>query len=90
MCRRTYIDGPRLVRLAWIVAQFLQHDSVSLADYQRRFDMSAYTFRYELRMVREADRTFRFYFYLFGSMMIFQCITGGHSMKDVVPFRAPA
>ncbi|HEY0383235.1 MAG TPA: hypothetical protein VGC72_13660 [Candidatus Elarobacter sp.] len=49
---------------------------MSLADYQRRFDMSAYTFRYELRMVHEAHRTFRFYFYLLGSLMIFEWITG--------------
>jgi len=47
-----------------------------MADYQRRFGMSTYTFRYELRIVREADRTFRFYFYLLGSLMIFQWITG--------------
>jgi trehalose/maltose hydrolase-like predicted phosphorylase len=76
MRRSTYIDAPRLVRLAWIATQLLSHDSVSLADYQRRFDMSAYTFRYELRIVNEADRTFRFYFYLLGSLMIFQWITG--------------
>ena len=76
MRRSTYIDGPRLVQLAWIATQLLQHDSVSLADYQRRFDMLSYTFRYELRMVREADRTFRFYFYLLGSLMILQWLTG--------------
>ena len=76
MRRSTYIDGPRLVRLAWIAFQLLEHDSVSLADYQRRFDMSSYTFRYELRIVREADWTFRFYFYLLGSLMIFQWLTG--------------
>ena len=76
MRRSTYIDGPRLVRLAWFAAQFVWHDSVSLADYQRRFDMSAYTFRYELRIVKEVDRTFRFYFYLLGSLMIVQWPTG--------------
>ncbi len=76
MRRSTYMDAPRLVRLAWIAAHLLRHDSVNLADYQRRFDMSAYTFRYELRIVKEADRTFRFYFYLLGSLMIFQWLTG--------------
>ena len=76
MRRSTYIDAPRFVRLVWIAAQLLGHDSVSIADYQRRFDMSAYTFRYELRIVHEAGRTFRFYFYLLGSLMIFQWITG--------------
>ena len=76
MRRSTYMDGPRLVRLAWIATQLLQHDSVSLADYQRRFEMSSYTFRYELRMVREAERTFRLYFYLYGSLMIIQWLTG--------------
>ena len=76
MRRSTYIDGRRLVRLAWIAARLLQHDSVSLADYQRRFDMSSYTFRYELRIVREVDWTFRFYFYFFGSLMIYQWFTG--------------
>ncbi len=76
MRRSTYIDGARVVRLAWIAAQLLRHDAVSLADYQRRFDMSAYTFRYELRIVHEADRTFRFYFYLLGSLMISQWLTG--------------
>jgi trehalose/maltose hydrolase-like predicted phosphorylase len=69
-------SSARTSRLAWIAAELLQHDSVSLVEYQRRFDMSSYTFRYELRMVREADRTFRFYFYLLGSMVIFQWITG--------------
>ncbi len=76
MRRSTYINGARLVRLAWIATQLLRHDSVSLADYQRRFDMSSYTFRYELRIVRDADHTFRFYFYLLGSLMIFQWLTG--------------
>jgi hypothetical protein len=38
--------------------------------------MSAYTFRYELRIVRDAGWTFRFYFYFFGSMMIVQWFTG--------------
>lgn len=76
MRRSTYVDAPRLVRLAWIATQLLCQDSVSMADYQRRFGMSTYTFRYELRIVREADRTFRFYFYLLGSLMIFQWITG--------------
>ena len=61
MRRSTYIGAPRFVRLLWIAAQLLRHDSVSIADYQRRFDMSAYTFRYELRIVHEAGRTFRFY-----------------------------
>jgi hypothetical protein len=76
MRRSTYIDAPRLGRLAWIAAQLLWHDSVSITEYQRRFDMSAYTFRYELRIVQEADRTFRFYVYLLGSLMIFQWFTG--------------
>ncbi|HEV2740212.1 MAG TPA: hypothetical protein VGU66_16650 [Candidatus Elarobacter sp.] len=76
MRRSTYIGGPRFVRLVWIAAQLLWHDSVGIADYQRRFDMSAYTFRYELRIVNEAGRTFRFYFYLLGSLMIFQWFTG--------------
>ena len=76
MRRSTDINRPRLVRLAWIAIQLLEHDLVSLADYQRRFDMSSYTFRYELQMVREADRTFRFYFYLLGGLMILQWLTG--------------
>jgi hypothetical protein len=76
MRRSTYIDAPRLVRLTWIANQLLRRGSVSLADYQRRFDMSSYTFRYELRIVHEADRTFRLYFYLLGSLMIFQWLTG--------------
>jgi trehalose/maltose hydrolase-like predicted phosphorylase len=76
MRRSTYIDGPRLVRLVWIADQLLWHDAASIADYQRRFDMSAYTFRYELRLVHEAGRTFRFYFYLLGSLMIFQWFAG--------------
>jgi hypothetical protein len=76
MRRSTYINGPRLVRLAWIATELIWHDSASLAEYQRRFDMSAYTFRYELRIVRDAGWTFRFYFYFFGSMMIYQWFTG--------------
>jgi len=76
MRRSTYIDAPRFVRLVWITAQLLSHDSVSIADYQRRFDMSAYKFRYELRIVHEIGQTLRFYFYLFGSLMVFQWITG--------------
>jgi len=75
MRRNTYMDGPRLVRLVWIAFQLLEHGSVSLADYQRRFEMSSYTFRYELRMVREAERTFRFYFYLYGSLIIIHTLT---------------
>jgi hypothetical protein len=75
MRRSTYIDGHRLVRLAWIADQLIWHDSMSLGDYQRRFDMSAYTFRYELRIVRDAGWTFRFYFYLFGSLLILHWFT---------------
>ena len=76
MRRSTYIDARRLVRLAWIAEQLIWHDSVSIAEYQRRFDMSTYKFRYELRIVRDAGWTFRFYFYLLGSLMIVQWLTG--------------
>ena len=76
MRRSTYMDAPRALRLVWIAAQLLWYDSVSIADYQRRFDMSSYTFRYELTIVHEAGWTFRFYFYLLGSLMIFQWIMG--------------
>jgi len=76
MRRSRYTNMPRVVRLIWIAAHLISHDSVNPAEYQHLFGMSMYTFRYELMKVREAGWGFRFYFYLLFSFMICQWLTG--------------
>jgi hypothetical protein len=71
-----YIDAPRAVRLIWLAANLLSHDSVNANEYQDLFGRSMYTFRSELKTVRKAGRNFQFYFYLLFSLMIVEWLTG--------------
>ena len=43
-----------LVRVIWLTAIFARRESVTIADYQRRFGMSLRSFRRDLALVREA------------------------------------
>ena len=43
-----------LVRVIWLTAIFARRESVTIADYQRRFGVSLRSFRRDLALVREA------------------------------------
>jgi hypothetical protein len=44
----------RLVRVIWLTALFARRESVTIADYRRRFGVSLRSFRRDLALVREA------------------------------------
>jgi DNA-binding transcriptional ArsR family regulator len=44
----------RLVRVIWLTALFARRESVTIADYQRRFGVSLRSFRRDLALLREA------------------------------------
>ena len=54
--RHTERDGVgfRLVRVIWLTAIFARRESVTLADYRRRFGVSLRSFRRDLSLVRQA------------------------------------
>ena len=54
--RHTERDGAafRLVRVIWLTALFTRRESVTIADYHRRFGVSLRSFRRDLALIREA------------------------------------
>src|SRR6202011_3189079 len=54
--RHTERDGPafRLVLVIWLTALFPRRESVTIADYHRRFGVSLRSFRRDLALIREA------------------------------------
>jgi hypothetical protein len=46
--------GFRLVRVIWLTAIFARRESVSIADYRRRFGVSRRSFHRDLSLVRQA------------------------------------
>jgi DNA-binding transcriptional ArsR family regulator len=44
----------RLVRVIWLTAIFARRESVTIADYRRRFGVSLRSFRRDLALLREA------------------------------------
>ena len=46
--------GFRLVRVVWLTAIFARRESVTIADYRRRFGVSLRSFRRDLALIREA------------------------------------
>ena len=53
---QTYRDGIayRLNRVVWLTALFARRESVTIADYQRRFGVSLRSFRRDVALLREA------------------------------------
>ena len=53
---QTYRNGVayRIVRLVWLTAVFARRESVTIADYRRRFGVSVRSFRRDLALVRQA------------------------------------
>jgi hypothetical protein len=53
---QTYRDGVayRVVRVIWLTALFARRESVTIADYRRRFDVSLRSFRRDVALLREA------------------------------------
>jgi hypothetical protein len=43
-----------LVRVIWLTAIFARHESVTIAEYRRRFGVSLRSFRRDLALLREA------------------------------------
>jgi hypothetical protein len=54
--RQTYCDGIafRIVRVVWLTALFARRESVTIADYQRRFGVSLRSFRRDVALLRQA------------------------------------
>ena len=52
----TYRNGLafRLTRVVWLTALFARRESVSIADYRRRFGVSVRSFRRDVALLREA------------------------------------
>ncbi|HEY0396314.1 MAG TPA: HTH domain-containing protein [Candidatus Elarobacter sp.] len=44
----------RLVRLVWLTARFVRHDSVTIEDFRRRFGVGVRTFRRDIATLRDA------------------------------------
>ncbi|MDP9024044.1 MAG: hypothetical protein M3N13_01540 [Candidatus Eremiobacteraeota bacterium] len=55
--RHTERDGIafRLVRVIWLTAVFARRESVTIADYRRRFGVSIRSFRRDLALLRQAS-----------------------------------
>jgi hypothetical protein len=53
---QTYRNGLafRLVRVVWLTALFARRESVTIADYRRRFGVSLRSFRRDVALLREA------------------------------------
>jgi hypothetical protein len=53
---QTYCDGIafRIVRVVWLTALFARRESVTIADYQRRFGVSLRSFRRDVALLRQA------------------------------------
>ncbi|HEY0383494.1 MAG TPA: hypothetical protein VGC72_14990 [Candidatus Elarobacter sp.] len=53
---QTYCDGIafRLVRVIWLTAIFARRESVTIADYRRRFGVSLRSFRRDVALLRDA------------------------------------
>ena len=53
---QTYRDGIafRLNRVVWLTALFARRESVTIADYRRRFGVSLRSFRRDVALLREA------------------------------------
>ncbi len=53
---QTYRNGFafRLVRVVWLTALFARRESVTIADYRRRFGVSLRSFRRDVAVLREA------------------------------------
>ena len=53
---QTYHGGIafRLTRVVWLTALFARRESVTIADYRRRFGVSLRSFRRDLALLREA------------------------------------
>jgi hypothetical protein len=54
--RHTNRDGIafRIVRVVWLTALFARRESVSIADYRRRFGVSLRSFRRDVALLRQA------------------------------------
>ena len=54
--RHTNRDGVafRIVRVVWLTALFARRESVTIADYQRRFGVSLRSFRRDVALLRQA------------------------------------
>jgi hypothetical protein len=54
--RHTNRDGIafRIVRVVWLTAQFVRRESVTIAEYRRRFGVSLRSFRRDLALLRQA------------------------------------
>jgi len=44
----------RIVRVVWLTALFARRESVTIADYQRRFGVSLRSFRRDVALLRQA------------------------------------
>jgi hypothetical protein len=53
---QTYRDGIafRIVRVVWLTALFARRESVTIADYRRRFGVSLRSFRRDVALLRQA------------------------------------
>ncbi len=53
---QTYSDGIafRVVRVVWLTALFARRESVTIADYRRRFGVSLRSFRRDVALLRQA------------------------------------
>ena len=53
---QTYRNGVayRIVRVVWLTALFARRESVTIADYRRRFGVSLRSFRRDVALLREA------------------------------------